>query len=473
MLLAGCQVGPEYRRPDVDVGQSFRAAEAPTGWLAADQVRVELPDQWWTLYRDFELDRLMTSLQENSPTIQQALARYRQAIAMMKAANASLYPTLTASAQVTRADVPTAAPSGAVLGGFGPNTEYNTGVGVSWEVDLWGALASDAERAQSQVQASSADLAAARLSAQAALASSYFQLRGLDQHIMLFHSTVRTYERSLTLTRNLVKAGLSDPSDVPVARAQLEAARSQMIDTQRRRAVLQNAIAVLLGVAPAQLQIDPNAVWKADIVSTPAGVPSELLLRRPDIAAAERRVAAANAQVGVATAAWFPSLTISANGGYQSTQFSKWFSAPAQFWALGPALAATLFDAGRRTARIEQAQAEFDLQAASYRETVLRALQEVEDAMVQLALLQEQSQAQQRAVNASRESVRMKRDQYEKGIADFLSVAVLETTALNAERTAISLQTDQLAASVQLVAALGGAWSVNDLPNPGDAVRTP
>lgn len=474
VLIAGCQVGPQYSKPEVDVGSEFRVDQSAPGWVAVDQVRVQLSGtDWWTSYRDPVLDRMMVSLQSGNLTIQQAQARYRQAIALLRASNASLYPVLTVSGQVTRSDVPAVAPSGAVFGAFGPNTEYNAGLGLSWEVDLWGALESDADRARFQAQASAADLAAARLSAQTAMASSYFQLRGLDQQIGLLQRTVQTYERSLMLTQNLVGAGLSDPSDVPVARAQLEAARAQMIESQRRRSVLQNAIAILLGMAPAQLDLKSDNAWRADVLTTPVGLPSELLLRRPDVAAAERRVAAANAQLGVATAAWFPSLTISANAGYQSTQFSQWFAAPAQFWALGPALVGTLFDAGRRSARIEQAQADLDLQASNYRATVLQALQEVEDAMIQLRFLQDQSQAQQMAVVASRESVRMKRDQYEKGIADFLSVAVLETTALTAERNAISLRTDRLATSVQLISALGGGWSVDDLPNSGNTMRTP
>lgn len=473
LLLAGCQSGPDYVKPDIDPGAGYLQATDVAGWTSTGGINLAATPGWWTLYRDSELDGLMARLNASNPSIEQAQAQYRQTLALMRVANASLYPVLGANAEMTRADVPVAGPSGAVMGAFGPNTQYSTGLGLSWEVDLWGALAREVERTGSQSQASAADLAGARLSAQTALANSYFQLRGRDQQLLLLQKTIQTYERSLAVTKNLFQAGLSDRSDVSVAQTQLEAARSQSIELQRQRATLAHAIAVLTGEPPSRVLIGQDPSWKADVVTVPAGVPSTLLLRRPDIAAAERRVAAANAQVGVATAAWFPSLTISANAGYQTNQFSQWLTAPAQFWALGPALAATLFDAGRRSARIAQAEAELDVQAANYRFVVLRALQEVEDALAQLRLLQEQQQAQTRAVAAARESVRMKRQQYEKGLVDFLSVAVLETTALNAERTEITLQTERLASSVKLVSAMGGGWSVDQLPDARNPVRTP
>ena len=473
IFLTGCQLGPDYVKPDVNLGASYLQTTDVSGWTSTDSVQHAMTLDWWTLYQDAELDDLMDRLNTTSPSIEQAQAQYRQTLALLRVANASLYPVVSMNAQVTRADVPVAGPSGAVMGAFGPNTEYSTGLGLTWEVDLWGALAQEVQRTGSQSQASAADLAGARLSAQTALASSYFQLRGLDQQQLLLQKSIQAYERSLALTQNLFRAGLSDRSDVSVAQAQLEGARSQSIEQQRQRATLAHAIAVLMGEPPSRLLVKPDPSWTSDVVTVPVGVPSTLLMRRPDVAAAERRVAAANAQVGVATAAWFPSLTISANAGYQTNQFSQWLSAPAQFWALGPALAATLFDAGRRSARIEQAQAELDVQAANYRFVALRALQEVEDALVQLRLLQEQQQVQRRAVVAARESVRMKRDQYEKGLVDFLSVAVLETTALNAERTEIILRTERFASSVKLVSAMGGGWSVDQLPDPRNTVRTP
>lgn len=473
LLLAGCQVGPEYVRPTLDLGETYRQAGPVAGWTQADPQALPASADWWSLYNDETLSSLMQRLNSNNPTIAQAQAQYRQALALLRSANASLYPTLGLSAEVTRADVPVAAPSGVIGGAFGPNTQYNAGLGLSWELDLWGAIAQDVQRAESSAQASAATLAGARLSAQTALASTYFQIRGLDRQRVLLARTIATYERSLTLTRNLFGAGLADSSDVAVATTQLEVARAQLVELERQRAMLENAVATLVGEPATRQFVKALPDVRLEVVSVPQGVPSTLLERRPDIVAAERRVAAANAQLGVATAAWFPSLTISANAGYQTNQFEQWITAPAQFWALGPVLAATLFDAGRRSARIEQARAELDVQAASYRATVLRGLQEVEDALVQLRLLEQQQQIQRRAVASARESVRMKRDQYEKGLTDFLAVAVLETTALNAERTEIGLLTERLTASVRLVSALGGGWSVNDLPDAGNAVRTP
>jgi NodT family efflux transporter outer membrane factor (OMF) lipoprotein len=316
-------------------------------------------------------------------------------------------------------------------------------------------------------------LAGAKLSAQAALASTYYQLRVFDVQADLLDSTIVSNARSLELTKNLQRAGLTDKGDVAVAQTQLDTVRAQRLDIQWRRAQLENAIAVLLGQSPASFELAPKVDLSVQPPSIPVGVPSALLQRRPDIASAERRTAAANAQIGVATSAWFPDLTISASGGYRSRQFAQWFNAPAQFWALGPALAMTLFDGGRRQAQIEEAQAGFRAQAANYRLTALTALQEVEDALVQLRVLAQVQTVQRSAVAAARESLRIRRDQYEKGLVDYLSVAVLETTLLNNQRNAIAVMGDRLAASVRLVAALGGGWSVDDLTNTSDAVSTP
>jgi len=282
--------------------------------------------------------------------------------------------------------------------------------------------------------------------------------------------TVAAYDRSYQVTVRLQQAGLVDKTDVAVSRTQLESARVQQLDLQWQRSQLENAIAVLLGQVPSSFALEPVAEMTIRPPAIPVGVPSSLLQRRPDIASAERRTAAANAQIGVATAAWFPNLSISANAGYQSRQFSQWLTAPAQFWALGPALALTLFDGGRRAAQIEQARAGFDAQAAAYRLTVLRALQEVEDALVQLSVLAQTQKVQRRAVMAADESLRMTRNQYKQGLVDYVTVALLETTALNNQRNEIAIMGNRLSASVRLVAALGGGWSTEQLPNPSDTV---
>jgi len=470
VFLVGCSVGPDYVTPIVETGDRYKAVE---GWIPAMPSSPNLGDTWWEIYQDPTLDRLMTRLNENNLSIEQAQAQYRQAVSLVRSADASLYPTLGLTGDVTRADVPVVVPgSSAVVGGTAPYTEYASGLGLSWEIDLWGGIARNIEAQSASAQASAGDLAAARLSAQAALATTYLQLRVLDVQSDLLARTVAAYDRSYQVTVRLQRAGLVDKTDVAVSRTQLESARVQQLDLRWQRSQLENAIAVLLGQAPSSFALEPVAEMKIRPPAIPVGVPSTLLQRRPDIASAERRTAAANAQIGVATAAWFPDLSISANAGYQSRQFSQWLTAPAQFWALGPALALTLFDGGRREAQIEQARAGFDAQAAAYRLTVLRALQEVEDALVQLTVLAQTQQVQHQAVIAANESLRMTRNQYKQGLVDYVTVALLETTALNNQRNEIAIMGNRLAASVRLVAALGGGWSTEQLPNPGNTVST-
>jgi NodT family efflux transporter outer membrane factor (OMF) lipoprotein len=473
-LTAGCTVGPDYQRPDIDLGASFEQLQDNPGWMPAKPGTAGFNRDWWTIFDDEVLDGLMATLNAQNLSIEQAQAQYDRALTSVRNANASLYPTLGANADMTRADAPIVLPgSSVVAGGSGAYTEYDASLGLSWELDLWGGIRRGVESAQASAQASQADLAGAKLSAQAALASTYYQLRVLDVQADLLDSTIESNARSLQLTRNLQRAGLSDKGDVAVAQTQLDTVRAQRLDIQWRRAQLENAIAVLLGQSPASFDLPPKVDLTVKPPAIPVGVPSALLQRRPDIAAAERRVAAANAQIGVATSAWFPDLSISASGGYRSRQFAQWFNAPAQFWALGPALALTLFDGGRRQAQIDDAQAAFRAQAANYRLTALTALQEVEDALVQLRVLAQVQTVQRSAVAAARESLRIRRNQYEKGLVDYLSVAVLETTLLNNQRNAIAVMGDRLAASVRLVAALGGGWSVNELSNASNTVSAP
>ncbi len=473
-LAAGCTVGPDYQRPDIDLGASFEQLQDNPGWMPAKPGTAGFNRDWWTIFDDEVLDGLMATLNAQNLSIEQAQAQYDRALTSVRNANASLYPTLGANADMTRADAPIVLPgSSVVAGGSGAYTEYDASLGLSWELDLWGGIRRGVESAQASAQASQAELAGAKLSAQAALASTYYQLRVLDVQADLLDSTIESNARSLQLTRNLQRAGLSDKGDVAVAQTQLDTVRAQRLDIQWRRAQLENAIAVLLGQSPASFDLPPKVDLTVKPPAIPVGVPSVLLQRRPDIAAAERRVAAANAQIGVATSAWFPDLSISASGGYRSRQFAQWFNAPAQFWALGPALALTLFDGGRRQAQIDDAQAAFRAQAANYRLTALTALQEVEDALVQLRVLAQVQTVQRSAVAAARESLRIRRNQYEKGLVDYLSVAVLETTLLNNQRNAIAVMGDRLAASVRLVAALGGGWSVNELSNASNTVSAP
>lgn len=465
LVLSACAVGPDYQRPDVDVGSAYREGpDAAAGYAVAAQTlpvqsegwtRAQPQDtvdrgQWWRLYGDATLDGLMDQLNASNQTIAQAEANYRQAQALVQGARAGFFPTVGSGAGATRGGSGSGANSST-------GNQYDLSVNASWEIDVWGRVRREVESSRAEAQASFADLAATRLSAQAALAQNYFQLRVLDEQKRLLESTVAAYERSLKLTQNLYEAGVVGKSDVTVALAQLEGTRAQLIDLEWQRGQFEHAIAVLVGLAPSRFAL-PEQPFVHAIPEIPVGLPSQLLERRPDVAAAERRTAAANAQIGVAQSAWFPDLVLSADGGFRSGQFAQWLTAPARFWSLGPALALTLFDGGAREARLGQVRAAYDAQAAAYRQTVLTALQEVEDYLIQLRVLGQEQVVQRRALEAARESLRLARNQYQAGIIDYLDVATLETSALNSERTALTLMANRLTASVQLIAALGGGW---------------
>ncbi|OZI77991.1 efflux transporter outer membrane subunit [Bordetella genomosp. 12] len=451
-LLAGCAVGPDYQRPDIDVGTAFKdAPQTVPGWQQAQPADSAVRGQWWSIYGDPVLDGLMQQLNAANQTIAQAEANYRQAQALVGTARAGFFPTVGAASGLTRSGGGTSSGSTTV------GNQYSLSGSVSWEPDLWGRVRRELESSRASEAASAADLASTRLSAQAALAQNYLQVRVLDEQKRLLEATVQAYERSLTLTRNRYEAGVAGKADVAVAQTQLESTRAQSLDLDWQRGQYENAIAVLVGKAPSQFSL-PAAPFTQRLPQIPPGLPSALLQRRPDVAAAERRAAAANAQIGVATAAWFPDLTLSASGGFRSGQFADWLTAPARFWSLGPALALTIFDGGAREAQIASARAAYDAQAAAYRLSVLTALREVEDYLVQLRVMEQEQQVQRRALESARESMRLTRNQYEAGLVDYLSVAVVEATALSSERNAISLLGNRLIASVQLVAALGGGW---------------
>jgi len=451
-LLSACAVGPDYQRPEIDVGQAYKEGQGQVpGWKPAQPRDAAERGAWWQAYGDGVLDGLMSQLNVANQTIAQAEANYRQAQALVRGARAGFFPTVGASAGVTRSG------GGSSATAAGVGNQYNLSGSVSWEADLWGRVRREVEASRAEAQASLADLGAARLSAQASLAQNYFQLRVLDEQKRLLESTVAAYERSLQLTENRYQAGVAGKSDVAVALAQLEGARAQRVDLEWQRGQFEHAIAVLVGQAPSRFALAPQP-FEQPLPQIPVGLPSQLLERRPDVASAERRTAAANAQIGVAQSAWFPDLVLSADGGFRSGEFAQWLTAPARFWSLGPALALTLFDGGARRAQLEQARAAYDAQAALYRQTVLGALREVEDYLIQLRVLEQEQVVQRRALEAARESLRLARNQYQAGLIGYLDVAVLETTALNSERNALSLMGSRLTASVQLIAALGGGW---------------
>jgi NodT family efflux transporter outer membrane factor (OMF) lipoprotein len=326
------------------------------------------------------------------------------------------------------------------------------------------------ESDEASAQASAADLGAARLSAQAELAQNYFQLRALDSQQQLFADTVAALERSLQLTENRYKVGVAARVEVVQATAQLKTTQAQALDLGVQRAQLEHAIALLIGKAPSEFTLPPEPL-KLAAPAVPVGVPSALLERRPDIAAAERRIAAANAQIGVAQSAYFPSLTLTGSVGYQSASFAQWLTAPSRFWAIGPALAATLFDAGLRRSQSDQAIAAFDASVAAYRQTVLASLQEVEDNLAALRILEQEAQIQDEAVQAARQSVELTLNQYKAGTVNYLNVITVQATALSNERAAVDILNRRLAASVLLIRALGGGWHADALPSSEDLSR--
>ncbi len=466
-LLGACAVGPDYQRPALDVGEAYKEGQVEVpGWKPAQPRDGSDLGAWWKVYDDPVLNGLVDNLNASNQTIAQAEANYRQALGLVRGARSGFYPTVGAAAGMTRAGSGGQSGSSSSSSGGNVYNQYSLTGSVSWELDVWGRVRRSVESSEASAAASLADLGATRLSAQAALAQTYLQLRVLDEQKRLLDATVAAYEKSLQLTQNRYEVGVAGQADVAVARTQVESTRAQSIDLDWQRGQYEHAIAVLMGQAPSQFSLPP-AVFTLKLPQIPVGLPSELLERRPDVAAAERRAAAANAQIGVAQSAWFPSLTLSADGGFRNGEFAELLTAPARFWSLGPALALTLFDGGAREAQVEQARASYDAQAAAYRQAALTGLREVEDYLIQLRVMEQEQIVQRRALESARESLRLMQNQYRAGLVDYLSVAVVDATALNSERNALSLLGSRLAASVNLIVALGGGWE--GLPPAGTA----
>jgi len=443
LALAACAVGPDYQRPEAAVSAAYKEA---VGWKVAEPRDETSRGNWWEIFGDPKLSALIESIDMSNQNVLLAEARFRQAQALAAQSRAALFPTLDANASITRSRSPTG-----VVG------DRSVALNSSWEIDLWGRLRRALESSAASAQASAADLAAARLSAQAELASNYFQLRVLDAQKQLLGDTVTAFDKSLELTRNRYAAGVAAKVDVAQAETQLKSTLAQSIDTGVQRAQLEHAIAILVGKPPSEFSIAPVPL-AVTMPRVPLGLPSELLERRPDVAAAERRAAAANAQIGVAKAAYFPSLTLSASGGFRSANAADLFTAPSRFWSIGPALAQSIFDAGLRRAQTEQAIAAYDATVAQYRQAVLAGFQEVEDNLAALRILEEEAKVQDEAVRAARESVVLTTNQYKAGIVSYINVVTVQTTQLSNERTAVGILGRRLVAAATLVKALGGGW---------------
>lgn len=453
-LLAGCASAPPYQRPAIELPAQFKqattAAQDAGIWRPVQPQDAPAPEAWWRLYADPHLDRLQQQAASANPGIAQAVARLRAAQAAVAGSRAGLLPSLGASGTATRARSATGS-------GGGTNNSYSLGLNASWELDLWGRLSGAVDASQAQAQASSADLAAARLSLQASLAQAYFALRTAEAQQRLLQESLAAYEQSWQLTRNRERAGVASSADVAQAEAQYKSTQAQLIEAGTSRAQLEHALAALLGLAPAAFDLPATGLLPAPPL-VPAELPAELLRRRPDIAAAERRVAAANADLGVARTAYFPALTLSGAAGYRGARLSDLVSAPQLFWSLGPALAATLFDGGARDASVESARAALDLATAGYRQSVLTALQEVEDNLAAATSLAQQQQVQTEAVAAAQRALDVVSNQYRAGTVAYLNVLSAQTTVLAARRSLIDVQGRRLVAVNTLLKNVAGRW---------------
>ncbi len=450
--LAACTVGPDYVRESAPVTPVYKESG---DWKTAAPADQFPHGAWWQIFDDAELDRLEAEATAANQDIAAAEASYRQARTLIDQARAGLFPAVGISSGASRGSSASVASSGA-------RNSVNATVDATWEVDLWGKVRRAVEASAAGAAASAADLESARLSVQAQLAIAYFSLRVADSGQRLLDRTVDAYQQSLTLTSNRYKAGVAARAEVVQADAQLKSAQAQAVDNRATRAGFEHAIAVLTGRAPAQfsLAVATDLPSPPDV---PPGVPSQLLERRPDIAAAERRMAAANAQIGVATAAFFPALNLSASGGYAGSGFAHLLSLPNRLWSIGANLAEPLFDAGLRRAQRDATIDAYDQAVANYRQTVLAGFQEVEDNLSTLAVLKEEAAVQEQAVAAAQLSVDLTNNQYKAGIVGFLNVVIAQTVLFNNERSLVQLRGRQWQASVTLIRALGGGWSASEL----------
>jgi NodT family efflux transporter outer membrane factor (OMF) lipoprotein len=453
-VLAGCTLGPDYHRPDTPEVEAFR--ETPQGWKEA-QPRDDIErGSWWEIFGDSQLSALIEKIDVSNQTLAASEAQYRQALAALGISRAALYPTLDANGTVVRSHSP-----GSTLGGTTAGhtlTSYGARLTAQWELDLWGRVRRGVEAAEAAARAGAGDVAAARLSLQAQLATSYFQLRALDAQARLLDDTVGGLKKSLELTENRYRAGVVARADVVQADAQLKSTLVQTIDIGVQRAQLEHSIAVLTGVPPSALAIATSSSFALGVPAVPPGMPSALLERRPDVAAAERRVHASNAQIGVAKAAYFPQITLTGLFGFTSPDVSILFNGPSRQWSIGPSIAQSIFDAGLRRSQTEQAIASYDAAVANYRQVTLTAFQEVEDNLAALRILEEEARSEEEAVQAARLSLSLVLNQYKAGTVSYLNVVTAQTALLNEERNAVGIQARRLAAVVALIRALGGGW---------------
>jgi NodT family efflux transporter outer membrane factor (OMF) lipoprotein len=474
VLSSGCAVGPRYavrpvvtppaykEAPAATAGGTGAAIEGGGAWQPANPRDEESKGEWWRVYRDAELDALLARIDISNQNVKVAEAQMAQARAMVKASRAAEWPVATVDPSVTRSRV-SATRTAALRTNTLTNTDHMLPLDVSYEADVWGRVRNSVASSKAAYQASAGDLETMRLSMRAELATNYFQARAVDAQARLLDETVAAFERALSLTDARHQAGIASGIDVAQARTQLETTRAQRIDLGVQRAQLEHAIAVLIGVPPANFTLAAVSSSTSP-PEIPVGIPSTLLERRPDVAAAERRMRAANANVGVAKAAYFPSLMLSGSGGFESVTLAQWLSWPSAFWSLGVAVSQTVFDGGARRAQMAQNQAAYDATVASYRQTVLTAFQDVEDNVSTLRVLADEARQQDVAVQAAQRSLDLAMAQYRIGVTSYLDVITAQSTLLTNQRTSLTILGERMTASVQLIKALGGGWDRAMLP---------
>ncbi|HWK48172.1 MAG TPA: efflux transporter outer membrane subunit [Stellaceae bacterium] len=487
-LLGACTVGPDYQRPPAVTPASFKEQD---GWKPSQPRDALDRGAWWSIYQDPVLDGLVRQIDISNQTLKQSEAAFRNAQAVVQQARASFSPTLSLSGSDTRSysggssssrstssssssTSTSSTTSTAISSGGRYSSSYSVSTGASWEPDLWGRISRTVEGDVASAQASAADLASARLSAQATLATDYFELRAEDELKRLLDSTIEGYTRSRDIARNQYNAGTAAQADVVTAQTQLDSTRAQAVNVGVLRAQLEHAIAVLVGKAPSEFAIIP-APLTGSVPVVPTDLPSALLERRPDIAAAERRAASANAQIGVAIAAFYPTITLSASYGYASSAIDTLLHASNSLWSLGPSLSATLYDGGARSAQVAGARALYDQDVASYRQIVLTSFQQVEDELSTLRVLEQQAGIENSVVQSAQEAERLTLNQYRAGTVPYSSVITAQATTLSNRQTALTVRQNRLVASVALVQALGGGWDASQLPPADrmDIVDTP
>jgi NodT family efflux transporter outer membrane factor (OMF) lipoprotein len=446
-LLTACAVGPNYKRPALDASAAYKEQD---GWKPSEPNDALDRGQWWEIFNDEVLNGLESQVNISNENVHAAAAAVEEARALVRQAQSGFWPSVGATASRTRS----------VTDDAKPNTLTSAGISANWDIDLWGQIRRSTESDRASMQASEAALASARLAAQAELATDYFELRAQDQLQLILNDIVAAEQQSLKITENRYRVGVAAKADVVTAQTQLLTSQAEQVNAPLQRAILEHAIAVLVGQQPANFSV-ATAAMRADVPTVPPGLPSTLLERRPDVAQAERQVAAANAQIGVAIAAYFPSLTITGSDDYRGNTISHLIRTANRVWAIGPSVALSVFDAGLRRAQVAQARAAYEVRVDDYRQTVLASLQQVEDDIATLRVLEQRAVIEESVVKAAREAETLTLNQYKAGTVPYSSVIITQTTRLNSEQNALNVLSGRLQASVALIQALGGGWKAS------------